>query len=71
MLQKNGHTVILPSCFIYWLDGLGRYEFESGAVYDGEWLHGTRHGIGKQVDVGGWSAGDLSGRLGFESYRHV
>ena len=33
----------------------------------------TVHGmeIGKQVDVGGWSAGDLSGRLGFESYRHV
>ena len=26
-----------------------RYEFESGAVYDGEWLEGNRHGFGKQA----------------------
>ncbi|CAK9063217.1 Thymus-specific serine protease (Serine protease 16), partial [Durusdinium trenchii] len=26
-----------------------RYEFESGAIYDGEWLEGNRHGVGKQI----------------------
>ena len=30
----------------------GRYEFQSGAVYDGDWLNGSRHGMGKQASGG-------------------
>lgn len=28
---------------------LGPYQLESGAIYDGQWKHGVRHGKGKQV----------------------
>jgi len=44
-----------------------RYEFQSGAVYDGDWLHGSRHGLGKQMwpdgteYVGQWLNGLASG----------
>lgn len=42
-----------------------RYEFESGAIYDGEWLEGNRHGVGKQANVDGnldEQRGDVSRR---------
>jgi hypothetical protein len=26
-----------------------KYEFKSGAVYDGYWLNNQRHGIGRQL----------------------
>eukprot|EP00931_Biecheleriopsis_adriatica_P023962 TRINITY_DN15026_c0_g1_i1.p1 TRINITY_DN15026_c0_g1~~TRINITY_DN15026_c0_g1_i1.p1 ORF type:complete len:374 (+),score=49.74 TRINITY_DN15026_c0_g1_i1:34-1122(+) len=43
------------------------HEFRSGAIYDGEWLSGMRHGIGKQTwpngteYVGQWHRGRASG----------
>jgi len=44
-----------------------RFEFESGAIYDGQWLQGARHGIGKQMwpdgteYVGQWRTGRAHG----------
>eukprot|EP00931_Biecheleriopsis_adriatica_P023963 TRINITY_DN15026_c0_g2_i1.p1 TRINITY_DN15026_c0_g2~~TRINITY_DN15026_c0_g2_i1.p1 ORF type:complete len:365 (+),score=70.82 TRINITY_DN15026_c0_g2_i1:80-1174(+) len=44
-----------------------RHEFRSGAIYDGQWLSGMRHGVGKQTwpngteYVGKWHRGRASG----------
>ncbi|CAJ1346014.1 unnamed protein product [Effrenium voratum] len=44
-----------------------RYEFQSGAIYDGDWLHGNRHGVGKQIwpdgteYFGQWLSGKANG----------
>mmetsp|Transcript_5033 Transcript_5033/g.9005 ORF Transcript_5033/g.9005 Transcript_5033/m.9005 type:complete len:346 (+) Transcript_5033:52-1089(+) len=45
-----------------------RHQFRSGAVYDGEWLGGMRHGVGKQTwpdkteYIGEWLRGRANGK---------
>jgi hypothetical protein len=35
------------------LDGIGRFEYLNGAVYEGEWKENKKHGSGKFVEAEG------------------
>ena len=61
--------------------GFGRFEWDDGQVYEGQWLHDRQHGEGRwfycdgELDmpgtkhasyVGGWKDGKMSGKGRFE-----